>query len=217
LRVAGHDVFTPTLTGLGERAHLASPDVSPETHIGDVLGVLDYEDLSGVNLVGHSASGAVISGVADLARNRVGQLIYLDAVVPDDGQSALESFGPRDRDWLKKLIAGSEPKWSLAVPAEVLGDDHPFGIVDPVDVRWMKSKLTPQPIRPWTDAVHLSGPIGSMRSYVYCDWRGNSYSVTAARVRSDPTWQYRELKTGHDAMVSAPRELADVLIELAAG
>src|SRR5438270_701596 len=80
----------------------------------------------GVNRVGHSAGGAVITGVADLAPNRVRQLIYLDAVVPEEGASALESFGPRDREWLEELIAANEPKWSLAVPSEVLEDTHPF-------------------------------------------------------------------------------------------
>ena len=208
-------MYTPTLTGVGERAHLASPDVRLETHIADVVGVLEYENLSEVNLLGHSASGGVITGAADLASNRVRRLIYLDAVVPEEGQSALESFGPRDRDWLEELIATSEPNWLLAVPSEVLEDDHPFGITDIEDVRWMKSKLTPQPIRPWTDALHLSRPIASTRSYVYCDWRNNGYAATAARVRSDPTWQYRELQTGHDAMITAPRELAELLVDLA--
>jgi pimeloyl-ACP methyl ester carboxylesterase len=208
-------VYTPTLTGLGERAHLASPKVSLETHVADVVGVLEYEDLSDVNLLGHSASGAVIAGAADLASDRIHQLIYLDAVVPEEGQSTLELFGPRDREWLEELIATSEPNWLLAVPSEVLEDDHPFGIRDTEDVQWIKSKLTSQPIRPWTDALHLSRPIAAMRSYIFCDWRNNSYAATAARVRSDPTWQYRELKTGHDAMLTAPRELTDILIDLA--
>jgi pimeloyl-ACP methyl ester carboxylesterase len=189
--------------------------VNLETHTGDVVGVLEFEDLSKVNLVGHSASGAVITGVADRIPDRVRQLVYLDAVVPEDGRSTLASFGARDREWLEELIAASEPRWSLAVPSEVFEDDHPFGIPDPADVAWVKSKLTPQPVPPWTDALHLSRSIASVRSYIYCDWRHNSYAEIAARVRLNPGWRYRELKTGHDAMVSAPRELADVLIELA--
>ena len=168
-----------------------------------------------MNLVGHSASGAVITGVADLAPNRVSHLIYLDAVVPEDGQSAWESFGPLDREGLEQLLATSEPKWLLAVPAEFYEDDHPFGIADAADGRWVKSKLTPQPVRPWRDALRLSRPMTARLSYIYCDRRGNRYADTAARVRSDPAWQYRALKTGHDAMVSAPHELTDVLVELA--
>ena len=190
--------------------------MSLETNIADVVGVLEYEDLSDLNLVGHSASGAVIMGVADRAPNRVSHLVYLDAVVPEDGQSAWESFGPRDREGLGELLATSEPKWLLAVPQDFLEDDHPFGIRDAADGRWVKSKLTPQPVRPWRDPVRLSRSITSKRSYIYCDWRLNAYADTAARVRSDPAWRYRELKTGHDAMVSAPRELTEVLVELAA-
>jgi len=188
---------------------LASPDVSLETNIADVVCVLEYEDLRDVNLVGHSATGTVIAGVADRLAHRVRNLIYLDAVVPEDGQSAWELLGPRNREWLEEMLATSKHNWLLPVPEE----DNLFGIRDAADARWVKSKLTPQPVRPWRDPVHLSGP-DVRRSYIYCDSRGNTYADTAARVRSDPAWQYRELKTGHDAMVTAPRELTDALIEL---
>jgi pimeloyl-ACP methyl ester carboxylesterase len=184
--------------------------VSLETNIADVVGVLESEDLHNVNLVGHSATGTVIAGVADRSPERIRHLIYLDAVVPEDGQSAWELLGPRNGEWLEEMLATSEHKWLLPVPEE----DNLFGIEDAADARWVKSKLTPQPVRPWRDAVHLSGLDRVKRSYIYCDWRGNTYASTAARARADPAWQYRELKTGHDAMVTAPRELTDALIEL---
>ena len=186
--------------------------MSLETSIADIVGVLEYEDLIDVNLVGHSATGTVIAGVADRLPHRVRNLIYLDAVVPEDGQSAWELLGPRNGAWLEELLATTEHKWLLPVPDE----ENLFGIRDAADARWVKSKLTPQPVRPWRDAVRLSSPEGVKRSYIYCDSRGNTYAGTAARVRSDPAWQYRELTTGHDAMVTAPRELTDALIELSA-
>jgi len=186
--------------------------VSLETNIADIAGVLEYEGLIGVNLVGHSATGTVIAGVAGRLPRRVRNVVYLDAVVPEDGQSAWELLGVRDREWLEQMLATSEHKWLLPVPE----GDNLFGVRDASDARWVKSKLTPQPIRPWRDAVHLSSPDGVKRSYIFCDWRNNGYAATAARVRSDPAWQYRELKTGHDAMVTAPRELTDILIELSA-
>jgi pimeloyl-ACP methyl ester carboxylesterase len=199
------------MTGLGERAHLASPNVSLETNVADIVGVLEYEDLTDVNLVGHSATGTVIAGAADLLPRRVSNLIYLDAIVPQDGQSAWELLGPRNCEWFEEMLATTERKWLLPVPEE----EHLFGIRDAADARWVKSKLTPQPVRPWRDAVRLTGSGGVRRSYIYCDHRGNTYADTAARVRSDPGWQYRELRTGHDAMITAPRELADILVELA--
>jgi pimeloyl-ACP methyl ester carboxylesterase len=186
--------------------------VSLKTNIADIVGVLEYENLIDVNLVGHSATGTVIAGVADRLPHRVQNVIYLDAVVPENGQSAWEFLGVRDREWLEEMVATSEHNWLLPVPEE----DNLFGIRDAADARWVKSKLTPQPVRPWRDAVQLSSPDGVKQSYIYCDWPNNGYAGTAARVRSDPAWQYRELKTGHDAMVTAPRELADVLMELAA-
>jgi pimeloyl-ACP methyl ester carboxylesterase len=186
--------------------------VSLETNIADIVGVLEYEDLMGVNLVGHSATGTVIAGVADRLPQRVRNLIYLDAVVPEDGQSAWELLGPRNCAWLEELLTTTDHKWLLPVPEEA----NLFGITEGADARWVKSKLTPQPVRPWRDEVHLSGSDYAKRSYIYCDSRGNTYASTAARVRSDPSWRYRELKTGHDAMVTAPRELTDALIELSA-
>jgi pimeloyl-ACP methyl ester carboxylesterase len=190
---------------------LASPDVSLETNIADIVGVLEYENLLAVNLVGHSAAGTVIAGVADRQRLRVENVIYLDAVVPESGQSAWELLGPRNRQWFEEMLATTQDKWLLPVPR----GENLFGIRDAADASWVKSKLTPQPVRPWREAVLLSGSDDAKRSYIYCDWRGNTYSDTAARVRSDPSWRYRELRTGHDAMITAPAELATVLAELA--
>lgn len=204
-------MFAPTLTGLGERAHLASPDVNLETHIADIVGVIEYEDLKDAAVVGHSATGTVIAGVADRLPGRVAHLIYLDSVVPGDGDSAWDLLGAFNTEWLEKMLASSEHDWLIPVP----DDDHPFGIRDDADAAWVRSKLTPQPVRPWRDALHLSRALTSTQSYIYCDWRGNTYAETAARVRSNAAWRYRELRTGHDAMVTAPRELADLLVELA--
>src|SRR6266516_1091932 len=94
LRAAGHEVYAPTLTGLGERCHLASPETNLSTHIQDILNVLSYEDLTDVVLVGHSCSGMVITGVADRAPERVTRLVYLDAFVPEDGQALRDLFRP---------------------------------------------------------------------------------------------------------------------------
>jgi pimeloyl-ACP methyl ester carboxylesterase len=104
MAAAGHRLVTPTYTGLGERAHLANPSIDLETHIQDILNVIRYEDLHDIVLVGHSYGGMVATGVADRARDRVSQLIYLDAFVPEDGQSLLdlnETARPRMQELTK--------------------------------------------------------------------------------------------------------------------
>ena len=94
MRAAGHHLVTPSYTGLGERAHLTNPSIDLETHIHDILNVIEYEDLLDIVLIGHSYGGMVATGVADRARDRIAQLIYLDAFVPDDGQSLLDIDDP---------------------------------------------------------------------------------------------------------------------------
>lgn len=109
----GHEVFTPTLTGLGERAHLAKPDIGLETHIQDVVNVLEYEDLSHAILVANSSGGAVITGVADRVPERSARLVYLDAFVPEDGQSLLDIIPVGRRPVMEALVRTEGEGWLL--------------------------------------------------------------------------------------------------------
>jgi pimeloyl-ACP methyl ester carboxylesterase len=140
LRDSGHTVYTPTLTGLGERSHLASPEINLSTHIQDILNVLIYEDLTDVVLVGHSYSGMVIAGVADRAPERVTRLVYLDAFVPEDGQSLRDILRPPHGEGvnLESLLVDG---WRLPYPFL----ERPFGITSEVDKQWVLDKITPQP------------------------------------------------------------------------
>ena len=95
IRLAGHELFSPTYTGLGHRAHLAHPDIDLATHIEDVVSALEFEDLEDVTLIGHSYGGMVATGVADRAGNRVARVVYLDAFAPEDGQSLFDLVGPK--------------------------------------------------------------------------------------------------------------------------
>jgi pimeloyl-ACP methyl ester carboxylesterase len=124
LRSAGHEVFTPALTGLGERSHLASAQVDLETHVRDVVAVLEYEDLREVVLVGHSYGGMVISGVADRVPERLVQLVYLDAEVPMDGQSELDLLPPQERAGYEEAARSKGQGWQIPPPLpEPLPDD----------------------------------------------------------------------------------------------
>ena len=216
LRATGHEVYTPTLTGLGERAHLASPDVGLETHIQDIVGLLEYEDLHNVVLVGHSLAGGVVSGAADRAAHRIDHLVYLDASVLRDGECDLDAVRPEERAWLEKK-ARAEGGWLVAPPRM----KHPFGVTDEVDATWVNSRLTPHPLRAFTDRLHLersasSGPLPGARTYIFCAEGTETLepSPSVERARTEPGWQFLELDTAHDAMITDPQVLSGLLLGL---
>jgi pimeloyl-ACP methyl ester carboxylesterase len=205
LRGAGHDVYTPTLTGLGERCHLLTPDVGLETHIQDIVNLFEFEDLRDVVLVGHSYGGMVITGVVDRVPNRVGHLVYLDAYVPGDGQSLLDISGPRPEfgtDWF------IEPFDTFGV--ESAGE---------ATLAWLESRLTRQPARAMSDRGRLSLGLEEQsfsRTYLLAAGQPRlAFPATATRLRENAAWKVIELATGHDMMVTMPREVAEILLEVA--
>lgn len=214
LRAQGHEVHTPSLTGLGERAHLLTPDVGLETHIADVVSLLEHEDLSDVILAGHSYGGIVITGAADRALGRVAQLVYLDAAILYDGES-LASVTP--------AIAAMREGMRVANGIElVLWPDDPvayaiYGVTDKADWAWMRARLHPHPWRAFTDTLSLAHPEAVARlprTLINCP------STLAKRVgesldryhRGDRVW---EIDTGHDLMITEPEKTAEMLLQLA--
>jgi len=210
LRNAGHDGVTPTLTGLGERSHLAHPDIDLNMHVEDIVAVLGYEDLRDVVLVGHSYGGMVITGVAARSAERLAHLVYLDAFVPDAGQSLLDFVGDRAAPFRQQAEAagGFLPPF----PVEA------YGVTAEADMAWVQPKLTPQPFKTFTQPVGDLEAVGALppRTYIYC---GNPamgpFDQFAERTKMASGWRYRELETGHDAMVTMPQELTEILLELA--
>jgi pimeloyl-ACP methyl ester carboxylesterase len=210
LEAAGATVLTPTLTGLGERAHLLSKDVSLETHIEDVVGVLECECLADVVLVGHSYAGMVVTGVAHRAPERVGRVAYLDAIVPHDGQCLFDRTSPEFRRHIEETVATDGEGWMVPVPAP-----HGLGLSDDDDIRWTMPRLVPHPFRTFRDPVSLGRaampPVP--RSYINCigsQGHGGPRSSQAEGIED-----YHELATGHDAMVTAPAQVAAVLLGIA--
>jgi pimeloyl-ACP methyl ester carboxylesterase len=211
LRAAGHRVFTPTLTGVGERAHLLSAAVDLDTHIADVLGVLEAEELEGVVLVGHSYAGLVISGVAARARPRLRQLVYLDALLVEDGQSWAQAFPPEVREARRKSATMTNGVKTLPPP-----DPAIYGFADPADTEWVRRRMTPHPYAPFEQEARWNGALGSGLPRIYIDCTAPSLAVLATikdRYRGRPEWPFVEMKTGHDAMLSAPEALARLLLE----
>lgn len=213
LREAGQTVYPVTLTGLGERAHLATPDVNLETHIQDVVNVLFYEDLTDVILVGHSYGGMVITGVADRCPERLQQLVYLDAATPSDGQASADQFPGRREELLKRAQEGGD---GWLVPPGPVPSDQPAEIT-----AWATPRRRGQPIQTMLQPLRLTrGETTLPRAYVYCTvdkQPGSPQAMRAERVRNNPAWRYLELQTGHNLHYSAPKETVQILLELARG
>jgi pimeloyl-ACP methyl ester carboxylesterase len=222
LRARGYDVHTPTLTGLGERAHLARPDVGLRMHIEDVANLLQYEDLSGVVLVGNSSGGMVITGVADRAPERIAHVVYLDAFVPQDGQSMLDLIPPDRRPPMEALVQSEGQGWLLprfAPPPWEKFVPQAWRITDEADLRWALPRLRPTPFAHFTEPVRRQNAAAEKlpRTYIRCtQWPNAVYDRHTEEARRTPGWQSRELATSHLPYITHPRELADLLHEIAA-
>jgi pimeloyl-ACP methyl ester carboxylesterase len=213
LRAAGHEVFTPALTGLGERSHLVSRQVDLDTHMQDVVSVLEYEDLRQVVLVGHSYGGMVITGAADRVPERMAQLVYLDAEVPADGQSEYDLLAPDERAGYQASARSKGHGWLIPPPLpDPLPDD-----LDPM-LRWVMTRMVPQPAATFEQPLRLRDPRGSMvsRTYVLCTEgkEGQGLPGYVERARADPAWRFVEFPADHGVHVTAPQQLTDMLVEL---
>ncbi len=219
LRKAGVDVYTPTLTGLGERAHLARPDIGLDTHVQDVVNVLEFEDLREVVLLGHSYAGAVVTGVADRAPERLRRVVYLDASVPGDGESMLDDPGFRQYVEEAARREGDGWRWPLP-PFQDLDRFASIAGISEADLQWFRAKAVPHPLKTMTDPVHLSQPVPAVhRTYIRCTTgsEGSPEPEWVTQLRNDPDWGYEELPSGHWPQFSMPEELAALLVRLAAG
>jgi pimeloyl-ACP methyl ester carboxylesterase len=202
----GHRLLTPTCTGLGERVHLAHPGIDLDTHVTDILNVLEFEDLRDVNLVGHSYGGMVATGVADRARARIAQLVYIDAFAPQDGDSLLDLVPPAMR--AQRQAGGGD--WRI--PPGPMPPDTPAE-----DVAWATPRRVPQPARTFEQKLRLlHGPLTLPRHYVYClrrspDDRFRRFYERAQR----EGWTTHEIDSSHSPQVTAPQALAELLDRIA--
>jgi len=206
LRASGHEVYTPTLTGLGERAHLANPAIDLATHVADVVNLMEAEELNEVVLLGHSYGGMVVTGVADRAAARLRRVIYLDAFLPEDGKSLLDYLHPDRRAIINQGQIGG---FVDPLPLEI------FGVTAPEDVAWVRRHEMHQSYRTFAQPIHFTGNGGAglPRTFVHCtNPPTGSFDQFAARVRGDPGWKFHELKTGHDCMITDPKGVIRILL-----
>ena len=212
LRKAGHEVYTPTLTGLGERSHLMSPAVTLDTHIEDIVNVIRWEELSDIVLCGHSYGGMVITGVADRIPGKIHALVYLDAFVPNNGEAATDRMEPDVRASINDDVRQHGDGYLMSpIPAAVFN-------VNAHDAAWVNQMCVKHPLKCFEQKIALTGAFARVRklSYVLAtDWGAqlaSPFPPIAEPLRHDPVWKVTDLKCGHDVMVDMPKETADILI-----
>jgi pimeloyl-ACP methyl ester carboxylesterase len=211
-RNAGHEFFSPTYTGLGERAHLAHRDIDLTTHIDDVASVLDCEDLNNVTLLGHSYGGMVATGVADKARQRIARLVYIDAFAPRHGQSLFDLVGPKAE---ANMRAGAEKDgngWKL--PINPMPPD-----TSPEDLAWAMPRRRPQPIKTFEQKLELrSREAPPPRSYIYAkrNGPGDTFRQFGERAKSEAGWKYYEMDASHNPHITCPQDLFALLTRIMA-
>jgi pimeloyl-ACP methyl ester carboxylesterase len=208
----GHRLITPTYTGLGERAHLSHTGIDLETHIADVVGVLDTEDFEGVMLIGHSYGGMVATGVADRSRERIAGLIYIDAFAPRDGDSAFSLLPPQARAQRQPVAPNGGEAWQIP-PGPMPAD------TSDVDRAWAEPRRRPQPVKTFEQPLRLHhGEPAMPRHYIYCarhtpDDRFRQFYDRAER----EGWGRDVIDASHNPHITAPEALAEMLDRIAAG
>jgi pimeloyl-ACP methyl ester carboxylesterase len=214
LRAAGHLVYAPSLTGLGERVHLLSASIDLETHVTDIASLIEVEELTDVILVGHSYGGMVITGVADRVGSRIGNLVYLDAANPTDGQSLVDVAGPM------MLMARSMGEVRQGIELVLIPERTPpqfYGVTDPEQIAWVSAKLSPHPWACFEQPLVLRDPVALAKvpqSHIVCTSTLPGRDVPALKAASEG--RFWDIDTGHDLMLTEPDKVTECLLEIAA-
>ncbi len=211
LQGLGHEVFTPTLTGLGERSHLLSAQVNLETHIHDVVNLIRWEELSNVVLCGHSYGGAVVSGVADRVPDRIGALVYLDAFLLEDGRSVHDEVPPGQRHMQLEGARAHGEGWQVP-PIPAAGFN-----LNVKDAAWVDKQCTMQPLAAFQQPLRLSGKMGVVKDVTFVlatGYDGSPFMPSYERAKAKG-WKTLSMGCGHDVMLDMPEELTTILLNAA--
>jgi pimeloyl-ACP methyl ester carboxylesterase len=210
LRKKGYEVYTPTLSGLGEHKNKIDENINLRTHIADIINLIEMEDLHNVVLVGHSYAGALIAGVADSIPKRLSKLVYLDAMIVHNGESALSVQTEETQKQMNKLI---EKKQNVPpIPVET------FGVTDSLKAKWVNERLTPQPFGTFSQKLLLKHTFGNHIPLVYIACTNLQLPVLekiSREAQNSSLWTFYTLNAGHDAMITVPDELSKLLIKVA--
>jgi pimeloyl-ACP methyl ester carboxylesterase len=209
LRQGGHDVYAPSLTGLGDRSHLLSRDITLSTHVRDVTNLIESEDLRDVILVGHSYAGLVVAQAADEMPDRIASLVFVDAFLPESGKALLDLLPPPARAELETDARERGAGWF--VPAPPVERLH---VAEPSDRRWIEARLGPHPLGTFSKPSCLTGAWKNVprRTYVTGSRFENPVILPSRkRAATDPIFNYYDLPAGHEIMIEMPDELARLL------
>jgi pimeloyl-ACP methyl ester carboxylesterase len=226
LREEGHDVYPVTLTGLGERVHLASPEVDLETHITDVINLIEFEDLHDIVLLGHSYAGLVVTGVADRVPERISQLVYLDTGPLPGGTALIETFPTEARRHIEQQVEELGGGWRFPVPPrEELATFGSLEGLDDARLELLRSRAVDQPFGTFTQPLRLENTAREAlpKVGILCSFSLEEVQAIIAsgnpvfRELASPNWRFVELPTGHYPMFSRPDDLAAVLLNLPSG
>jgi pimeloyl-ACP methyl ester carboxylesterase len=210
LAIAGHRVYAPSLTGLGDRQHLLTRETNMDTHIRDIIALIEMEELRDVILVGNSYGGIVTTGVAAKVPQHLKQLVYLDAILVEDGESWSSVHAADIVAARRKAAQESSAGLTLPVPKS--------GINDPGDAAWVERRMTPHPFSTYEQKMHWGGAIGGGVPKVYIDCTQPALTAIAAmknKYRGRADWPFIEIKTGHIAQVTAAKEVTELLLRFA--
>jgi len=210
LQKQGHKVFTPTMTGLGERSHLIDAKVNLATHITDIVNVVKWEGLRDIVLVGHSYGGCIISGVAEEVGDTIGSIVFLDAFVPENGDTLATKASQPVREAIAGLVERGETAMK-PVPAAVFR-------VNEKDRAWVDAMCTPHPVATMTDKITITGARDRIAKKSYIRAKGypsGPFDGFQERLKANAAWRVYELPCGHDAMVDMPDRLSEILVEVA--
>ena len=219
LRRAGAEVFTPTLTGMGERAHLNDrldpAQITLDVHIQDIVQLMRYEGLEDVVLVGHAYAGMVITGVSEVCPERIAHMVYLNGVIPSDGESMADQLipvrGEEFAAWVRDRIENGDG--FLPAPASVEEVGRRWGITDPEDLAWVGANVTPQPAAAMASPVRMGNPKAAKIPKNFVGGGESGFDSVAERARQ-AGWGVYPVDSGHDTMITHASELADILIQI---
>ena len=210
LQARGHEVFTPTLSGVGERTHLLSKQVTLQTHIADVVNLIRWEELSDVVLCGHSYGGCVVTGAADQVADRISALVYVDAFVPENGQSLHDTLPSEQRDSQVKGALETGDGWKVPpIPGEVFN-------VNLNDRAWVEHQRTPQSLATFQQPLELTGAVEKIKNVTYIlatDWAGSPFTQFYEKAIAKG-WKALTMACGHDVQLDKPQELLEILLRV---
>lgn len=208
LQARGHEVFTPTLSGVGERSHLLSQKVDLQTHITDVVNLIRWEELSDIVLCGHSYGGCVVTGAADRLADRINALVYVDAFVPESGQSLHDTLPAEQKGSQVKGALETGDGWKVPpIPAEIFN-------VNINDRAWVQRQRTPQPLATFQQPLQLAGGIERIKNLTYIlatGWDHSPFPQFYEKAKAKG-WKTLTMPCGHDIMLDNPDELLEILL-----